>query len=99
MVVFPDKNSLDTFTKLSRFEMSLFGLKGKLANSDLNPQTSSVLQLVWIKTHNVPGVARDVESMKEIAALVVELLCVDELSLVRDGPVRVQGRCRNLAAI
>jgi hypothetical protein len=37
--------------------------------------------------------------MKEIAALVVEPLCVDELSLVRDGPVRVQGRCRNLAAI
>jgi hypothetical protein len=37
MVVFLDKNSLDTFTKFSRFEMSLFGLEGKLANSDLNP--------------------------------------------------------------
>jgi hypothetical protein len=44
-------------------------------------------------------VARDVESVKEIAALVVEPLCVDELSLVRDELVRVQGRCRNLVAI
>jgi hypothetical protein len=35
----------------------------------------------------------------ERAALVVEPLVVDELSLVRAGPVRVKGRCRNPSAI
>jgi len=97
LVVFPNK--ADTFTKLSNFKMSLFGLKGKLEKSTLDPKTSSVLQTVWIKIHEVPRIARDVEVVKEITALVAEPLVVDELSLVRAGPVRVQGRCRNSAAI
>jgi hypothetical protein len=89
MVVFPDKASLDTFSKLKEFEMSLFGLKGRLKKLGIDPETSSVLQIVWIKIHNVPGVARDVESVKEITNLVAEPLVVDELSLIRDEPVRV----------
>jgi hypothetical protein len=39
--------------------------------------------------------AKDVESVKEIATLVVEPIVVDEVSLFIAGPVRVQGRCRN----
>jgi hypothetical protein len=54
-VVFPDKASLDTFTKLKEFEMSLFGLKGRLKKSGIDPETSSVLHTVWIKILNVPG--------------------------------------------
>lgn len=34
--------------------------------------------------------------IEEIASLVGEPVVVDELSLVRAGPVRVQLRCRNL---
>lgn len=41
-MVFPDHASLDTFTKLSCFEMSLYGLKGKLEKSSLDPTASSV---------------------------------------------------------
>jgi hypothetical protein len=89
MVVFPDKASLDTFSKLKEFEMSLFGLKGRLKKSGIDPKTSSVLQTVWIRIHNVPGVDRDVESVKEITNLAAEPLVVDELSLIRDEPVRV----------
>lgn len=37
--------------------------------------------------------------MRSIAAIVLEPLVVDELSLIRAGPVRVQGRCRNPNAI
>jgi hypothetical protein len=51
IVVFPDKYSLDTFAKLSGFEMSFYGLKGKLEKSSMDPETSSVLQTVWIKVH------------------------------------------------
>jgi hypothetical protein len=99
LVVFPDKTSLDTFTKLRNFGMPLYGLTGRLEKSRINPKTSSVLQTVWIKIHNVPDVARDVEIIKEITSLVAEPLVVDELSLVRAEPVRVKGRCRNPAAL
>ena len=58
-----------------------------------------MLQTVWIRIHEVSGVAREVEAVKEIATLVSQPLVVDELSLIRAGPVRVQGRCRKSSAI
>jgi hypothetical protein len=98
-VIFPDKNSLDTFTKLSEFQMSLFDLKGKIEKTVRDSDTSSLLQTVWIKVHGVPDLAREVESVKEIMGLVAKPLVVDELSLIKDEPVRVQARCRNPGAI
>jgi len=99
LVVFPDKNSLETFAKLKCFEMPLFGLKGTLERSNADPEASSVLQTLWIRISNVPGPAREVDIVKEIAALIAEPLVVDEVSLIRAGPVRFQGRCRNPTAI
>jgi len=99
IVVFPDRKSLDTFSKLSCFEMSLFGLKGKLTKSAIDPKASFVLHTVWIRVCEVRGFARDAEIVKEMTKLVAEPLVVDELSLVRAGPIRVQGRCRNPDAI
>lgn len=43
LVIFPDKSSLDTFTKLSEFQMSLFGLKGRLERANRDHAASSVL--------------------------------------------------------
>ena len=42
-MVFPDRKSLDTFSKLSGFEMSLNGLIVKLVKSAIDPKASSVL--------------------------------------------------------
>ena len=75
--------------------MSLYELKGKLEKASRDPITSSILQTMWIKIHKVPDIAREVDVVKEIASLVAEPLVVDELSLIRDGPVRFQGRCRS----
>jgi hypothetical protein len=99
LVVFPDKTSLDTFTKLSEFQMSLYGLKGKLEKTAREFDTSSLLQTIWVKVHGIPDLVRDVESIKEIAGLVVEPLVIDELSIIKEEHVRVQGRCRNPGAI
>lgn len=63
--------------------------------SRVDPSTSSFLYTIWIKIHDVPEVAREVELVKEITALVAEPLAVDELSLVRSDAVRVQARCRD----
>lgn len=43
--------------------------------------------------------AREVDHVKEIVSLVAEPIAVDELSLIKEDPIRVQGRCRNLGAI
>jgi hypothetical protein len=43
--------------------------------------------------------AREVDQVKEIVSLVAEPLVVDELSLIKNEPVRVKGRCRNPKAI
>jgi hypothetical protein len=89
LVIFPDKSSLDMFTKLSEFLMSLFGLKGNIEKTSRDSDTSSLLQIVWIKVHGIPDLAREVESVKEIVGLVAEPLVVDELSLIKDEPVRL----------
>lgn len=99
LVVFPDKGSLDTFTKLYEFQMSLFGLKGRIEKTERDFETSSMLHTVWIRVHGVLDLAREVDAMKEIVGLVAEPLVVDELSLIKDEPVRVQSRCRNPGAI
>jgi hypothetical protein len=54
---------------------------------------------VWIRISNVPGPAREVNIVKEIASLVAKPLVMDEVSLIRAGPVRFQGRYSNPAAI
>jgi len=43
LVVFPEKTSLENFTRLSGFVMSLYGLKGKIEKSNIDPEASSVL--------------------------------------------------------
>jgi hypothetical protein len=72
IVVFLDRKSLDTFSKLSCFEMSLFGLKGKLTKSAIDPRASSILHTVWIRVCEVPGFARDANIIKEMSKLVAE---------------------------
>jgi hypothetical protein len=99
MVVFPDKNTLGMFSKLSEFAMPLYRLKRKLEVANVDLEASSVLHTMWVQISNIPGMAKDVESMKEIATLVVEPIVVDEVSLIKPGPVRVQGRCRTPSLI
>lgn len=99
LVIFPDKGSLETFSKLSEFQMPLYGLKGKIEKTARDYATSSMLHTVWIKVHGVPDLAREVDHVKEIVSLVAEPIAVDELSLIKEEPIRVQGRCRNPGAI
>lgn len=99
MVMFPDKSTLGIFAKLSEFEMPLYGLKGKIDVANFDPESSSVLHTVWVKISNIPRTAKDVETVREIAYLVIEPIVVDEVSLIKAGLVRVQGRCRNPSLI
>jgi hypothetical protein len=79
--------------------MSIYGLKGKIEETNRDLETLFILQTFWLKVHNIPDLAKEEEAVKEIVGLVDEPLVVNELSLVRAGPVRVQSRCRNPRAI
>lgn len=98
LVVFPDKGTLDTFSRFA-FELPICKLKVKISKSTINPKVSSVLQSCWVKIGNIPGEAKEEMTVRELAALVGQPVLVDELSLMRDEPARVKILCRNPAAI
>jgi hypothetical protein len=99
MVIFPDKGTLATFSKIACLELPIHNLKVKVSISKQDPKTTSLLQTCWIKIHNVPPIATVVTAVKGLATLVGQPLIVDELSLIRDEPIRVKVNCREPAAI
>ena len=60
----------------------------KVSKSSLEANASSYLQTGWMKIYNIPFSTRTEEAMKQIAELAGEVVVIDELSLIRDGPVR-----------
>lgn len=95
MVMFPNKQSLDTFSKLSELSTTLYHLKIKVSKSDLDPEATAKLFTVWMKIYGLPSFARMEDVVKEISALAAEPILVDELSLIRTGAVRVKVKCRD----
>ncbi|RLN09096.1 hypothetical protein C2845_PM11G17100 [Panicum miliaceum] len=98
-VSFPDQSSLDTFSKISKIVLAIYGLKVKISKSSIDPIASVVLQPAWIKIHGVPSFAREEEVIKEITSLVAEPIKVDDFSLLRDEPIRVRVNCRDPAKL
>ncbi|OQU86814.1 hypothetical protein SORBI_3003G154450 [Sorghum bicolor] len=99
MVIFPDISTLATFSRIGYLELPIHQLKVKISISKQDPKATSLLQTCWVKIHNVPTIAREVAAIKGLASLVGQPLVVDELSLIRDEPVRVKINCREPAAI
>jgi hypothetical protein len=94
-VVFPNKSSLGTFSKTSKMVMSLHGIKVKFLKSNNDPEAIEVLHTTWVKIYGLPTIAYKEEVIMKIATLAGEPLLVDELSLIKDGPVRVKLNCRD----
>ena len=94
---FPDQVSLNTFSKLTTVGLALYGYEVKISKTNVDPDASSVLQSTWIRIGGVPSFARKVDVIKEITFLVAEPIKVDEISLLRDEPVRVRVNFRNPA--
>jgi hypothetical protein len=99
MAIFPDKGTLATFSKIGFLELPIHKLQIKISISKQDPKATSLLKTCWIKIHNVPTIAREVSAVKGLATLVGQPLIVDELSLIRDEPIRVKVNCREPAAI
>ena len=90
LAVFPNKTMLGAFSKSNGIKLALHNIFAKVSRSNLDSEASSVLQTGWVKIYNIPPAARNEEAVKQIAELAGEVVVVDELSLIRDGPVRVK---------
>lgn len=99
MVIFPDKGTLETFTRVANFRLSIHNLKVKIIKTLVDLNTSSVLKTCWVLISNIPPFAKEEAVVKEIATLVGQPLVVDELSLIREEPMRVKINCRDPLAI
>lgn len=94
LVVFPRKESLETFSRLSMVELALDSLVVKISKRNVDPSVTNVLQTAWIKIFGIPDFAKE-ELIKEITSLVAKPVVVDELSLLKEGSVRVKVNCRD----
>jgi hypothetical protein len=95
IAVFPDKNFLGTFSKISEILLSIHGIKIKVLKSSVDPDASEMLQTSWIKIFGLPTIACKEEVVMKVTALAGEPLVVDELSLIKEGPMRVKMNCRD----
>ncbi|CAL5098046.1 unnamed protein product [Urochloa decumbens] len=96
LATFPNKTMLTTLSKSGGVEMSLHRIFAKVTKTGSEASASSVLQTGWVKLYNIHPRARYEEAVRLIAKLAGEVVVVDELSLIREGPVRVKLNGRNI---
>jgi hypothetical protein len=99
IAIFPNKQILETFSRSSGFELSLHKIVITVTPTDVNPVTSSKLQEGWVLMSNIPDEARSVDVVTAIPELVGEVVVVDEVSLIKVGPVRAKIRARDIDMI
>ncbi|RCV17451.1 hypothetical protein SETIT_3G220800v2 [Setaria italica] len=87
---------IKTFARSKGVELALHNLSAKVSKSTEVAAASSILQMGWVKIYDIPSRARNQEVVKLIAELAGEVVIIDELSLIRVGPVRVKLNGRNI---
>ncbi|PVH38661.1 hypothetical protein PAHAL_5G320300 [Panicum hallii] len=96
LAIFPNIMILDTFSRSKGFELALFNISESVSHSDLDPFASAVLQTRWVQLSNIPDMAKNTDAVTLIGELAGEVIAVDEVSLIKEGPVRVKLRARGM---
>ncbi|CAO2172928.1 unnamed protein product [Urochloa humidicola] len=96
LVVFPNNQILDAFSRSKGCKMGLYNTWATFSKSTRDPSASSYLETRWVQLFNAPDRARNVDAATLIAELAGDVLAVDELSLIREGPVRVRMQAREI---
>ena len=79
--------------------MAIHNISATVTHSSLAPTASVVLQTGWVLLSNIPDPARNVEAITLIAELAGEVIVVDEVSLIKEGPVRVKLLARDISKL
>ena len=96
LAAFPNKVLLDTFSRSKGIELALYNISATVTPSSMDLAASSILQEGWVLLSNVPTPAKTVEAVTLITQLLGEVVVVDELSLIKEGPIGVKLRARDI---
>ncbi|CAO1939552.1 unnamed protein product [Urochloa humidicola] len=96
LATFPNKQILDVFSRSNGVTFARHNIVAKLSHSAMDPAASSVLQTGWVQIYDIPSRASNVDAVTLIAELAGEVVAVDEVSLIKEGPARVKLRARNI---
>ncbi|CAN6233915.1 unnamed protein product [Urochloa humidicola] len=99
LAVFPNKQILDAFSRSKGCRMGLYNTWATFSPSTRDPAASSVLQTGWVQLHNIPDPARNVDAVTLIAELAGDVVAVDEVSLIKEEPVRVRLQAREIGQL
>ncbi|CAO2142823.1 unnamed protein product [Urochloa humidicola] len=99
LVEFPNKAMLTAFSKSNGIQLAVHKLSAKITKSTIETTASSILQTGWVKIYNIHPRARTEEGVRAIAELAGRVVVIDELSLIREGPVRVKISGRNINSL
>ncbi|CAO2190424.1 unnamed protein product [Urochloa humidicola] len=96
LAVFPNNQILDAFSRSKGCKTGLYNTWATFSKSTRDPSASAYLETGWVQLFNMPDRARNVDATTLIAELAGDVLAVDELSLIREGPVRVRMQAREI---
>jgi hypothetical protein len=99
IAVFPNKMIFDTFSRSGSIELAIHKISAKVSKSDSNLEVTRRLQIGWVKLFGIPSMARSEEVVRLVAKLAGEVVCVDEVSLIKEGHVRVKINAREISKI
>jgi len=99
LATFPNKMLLDTFSRSKSLDLALYSISVTISHSPMDPRATSTLQTGWVQLLNVPDQALNTEAVTLIAELAGEVVAVDELSIIKEGPVRVRLRARDVSKL
>jgi hypothetical protein len=63
--------------------------------SNIDPDASKVLLSTWVTIYLLPSIAVKEEVVMKVATLAGESVVIDELCMIRFGPIRVKVNCRD----
>ncbi|CAN6166580.1 unnamed protein product [Urochloa humidicola] len=99
IAVFPNKQILTTLSKSNGVTMALYNIVTKISISNTEATASALLQTGWVQLLNVPDGARNVDAVTLVAELAGDVVAVDEVSIIKEGPVRVKMQAREVSKL
>jgi hypothetical protein len=96
---FPNKQILEAFSRSNGFNLALYNISASLTPSNIDMAASFVLQTGWVQIFKVLDFCRTMEVVTENAEKAGEVIAVDELSLIKDEPIRVKIKGRDINKI
>jgi hypothetical protein len=99
LVTFPDEDIRNQLAKFKSFEFETANVKAKVIPTQMSAAADGKLEVIRIRAHNIPLIARKAETVMEVATLAGDPEEVDVSTLEGEGPIRIRLACRDASQI